>query len=88
MTHERIIPLVVPLVGDGELTCIICGRPTVKPRVIHIVDGGAAVAHPDYDYLNGAADVGWHSIGPECARMFPKGWTLSPVEAYRQRLAP
>jgi hypothetical protein len=85
VTHERIVPLVIPLKGDGELTCIICGRPVIGEREIHIVDGGAAVAHPDYDYPYPESDLGWHSIGRECARLFPPGWALTPMESYRLR---
>jgi len=83
--NGRVVPLVVPLLGDGELTCIVCGRPARGVREIHIVEGGAAVAHPDYDYPFPESDLGWHSIGSECARLFPKGWALKPVEAYHHR---
>lgn len=90
MTHERTIPLVVRLEGDGEATCILCGRTLLHtsrcaPSEIHVVDGGAAIAHPDYEWPWPESDVGWHSIGPECARMFPPGWALKPVEAYQAR---
>lgn len=85
MSFERTIPLIIELKGDGVDTCIICGRPVVRPREIHIVDGGASVAHPDYEYPYPESDVGWHSIGPECAQIFPRGWALQPVEAYHAR---
>lgn len=74
---ERLIPLVVPLKGDGVDTCIICDRRLgCNSRQIHIVEGGAFIAHPSYEYSDTAADVGWHSIGPECARLFPHGFAV------------
>lgn len=84
---ERFIPLVVELKGDGEQTCIVCGHLLRRSRQIHIIDGGAAVAHPDYEYPYSEADLGWYSIGPECARMFPSYWMLTATELDRRQKA-
>jgi hypothetical protein len=69
---ERLIPLVVPLKGDGEQTCIICGHLLRQSRLIHIIDGGAAVAHPDYRGIPSPAMTCCVCGGPhhpdDCAR--------------------
>jgi len=63
--------------------CAVCqkdiklGRPY---RMVHIVDGGAVILHPEDEAIyaaNGdqAGDLLHHPIGPECARRIGQEWS-------------
>lgn len=64
--------------GDGVDTCILCGRRVgANARSIHLVGGGARLVDVSVDYDDGPAELGWHSIGPECAKKFPKNFVAT-----------
>ena len=55
---------------------------TKKHRMIHIIDGGSLVLHPQDEHLykSDNADVGLHPIGNDCAKRFGLEWsTLAPA---------
>lgn len=57
-------------------SCGVCGRAIVERRyAIHCVEGSMdVIAHPDDDYDNEAADMGWWYIGSECLKRVPRGF--------------
>lgn len=63
--------------------CIRCLR-DLKPgsayRVIHVVNGGASVLHPaeEATYVPDAGEMGWFSIGMNCARIVGLDFTHDP----------
>jgi len=68
---------------DHVEPCCLCGKGLTAKSLseawwIHLVDGGdslAPVSEPDSD---DPGELGWHPIGPDCARSIPL--------AYRQRI--
>jgi hypothetical protein len=63
--------------------CCVCQK-DLKPgapfRMVHLVDGGGFVLHPEDEALYSRTgerrgDVGGHPIGPDCARKLGLEWT-------------
>lgn len=60
--------------------CCRCQK-DIKPgqahRMVHLVDGGAFVLHPDDEaiYTPDAGDCGGHPIGSDCARKLGLEWS-------------
>lgn len=59
----------------AEQPCIVCGRHVSEPRYVVLVQGGARLARIEDDQhwqeVDPAGYMGWHRIGPECARLVP-----------------
>lgn len=53
---------------------VLCGRLTKEELFIHVVDGGSAVIPFDQEYEDESADLGFHPIGPDCAKKLPEGY--------------
>lgn len=60
--------------GGRTEPCVVCGRPIKTPRwYVHVVDGGASVCDPNIEnWPDGAGDLGWLPVGPECLRRHPE----------------
>jgi len=59
--------------GGNNLPCAVCGVPVVKVRYeVHLVEGGSHLCHPDDEYNNAAADLGWYPVGESCLKQFPE----------------
>lgn len=80
--HLRIIEL------DGDFRrnpktshyCCKCQKdidPSKPYRMVHLVDGGAWVLHPEEEarYVPNGGDVGGHPIGPDCSKRLGIEWT-------------
>lgn len=68
-----------------DLYCCVCQKDIKNKtgyRMVHIIEGGGKVLHPEDEkrYDDHKADVGWHPIGPDCARKLGLQWSL-PVPA-------
>lgn len=70
-----------PMIRTGEPSmpfvnpCAVCGRElTGKQFVVHVINGGGEVLHPDDEFLYepDGGDLGCHYIGPECRKKFGK----------------
>lgn len=58
--------------GENGNECVICGRSTGKRSLFVNADDG-----PEWY----GDDMGWHPIGPECAkRARAAGWTIERLE--------
>ncbi|MDX8537049.1 hypothetical protein RFM23_05355 [Mesorhizobium abyssinicae] len=60
--------------------CAICQRdlkPGQKRRIIHCIDGGLTVIHPDDEalYTPDGGDMGCWPIGMDCARKLGLEWS-------------
>lgn len=71
--------------GDRQYTggrqcarCLRVLRDNQKARVIHIVDGGSSILHPDDEalYKSDGADLGAHLLGMDCARKIGLEWSV------------
>ncbi len=53
--------------------CILCGKPVkVNTPKVHAVNGDiTAIARTDETNIHEAGDMGWWSIGPDCANRLP-----------------
>jgi len=61
--------------------CVNCHKPldrTKRHRLIHIIDGGSLVLHPDdeHGYRSDNADCGLHPIGTDCAKRYGLEWSV------------
>lgn len=60
--------------------CMNCQKainPKRPHRMVHLVNGGQEILHPDDEekYQPDDGDCGSHPIGPDCARRFGIEWT-------------
>jgi hypothetical protein len=60
---------------SGYETCVICDRPVgSRVKFVHFVEGGAVVyANGATDAIDAAGDMGFWSVGSECAKQFERG---------------
>ena len=84
MNTPGAIPLPVkPHLLDGGHTpssdaCLICGKP-LNPRTaprVHCVDGTVLLIAPIGQDADEAGDMGYWSVGPDCARLVPANYLL------------
>lgn len=67
-----------------DLSCIACGKdldPSKRHRMVHMVDGGPFVLHPEDEKLypkNDPGDLGCWPIGSDCARKLGLEWSVAP----------
>lgn len=64
-----------------DVHCCICQRDIKdqpgKPKFsVHLINGGPTVLHPASEeaYEADGGDLGFHRVGPECARKIGKDW--------------
>lgn len=75
MTNEyRTVPMKWAKDMGGSDPCACCGREMTSANryMLHVIDGGANVLHPDDEHLyeTDSGDMDWHAVGPECAKKF------------------
>ncbi len=63
---------------DGELPCLICGRPVKSPRAksVHVFYGNLVVTGEEanliYDEEGEGGDLGYYPIGSDCLKKHPE----------------
>lgn len=58
--------------------CLLCQKAIKDPRKaskVHMVDGGFVLIPTEQEYTNEAAEMGWWTVGPDCARKLPAGYS-------------
>lgn len=60
--------------------CFRCNRdlkPGQSRRWIHLIDGGAAILHPDSeaDYVSDGGDMYYFPVGMDCAKIIGLEWS-------------
>lgn len=63
-----------------DFYCVACHK-DMKPgqphRMVHLINGGPFVLHPDYEesYIPDNGDLGFFYIGGDCAKKLGLDWT-------------
>lgn len=66
-------------VVSSEEPCVRCGKAIRrKKRMVHLVDGGSSILHPDDEHLyqSDNGDMYWYPIGSDCARVLGLEWSV------------
>lgn len=59
--------------------CFLCKKViTRQKRMIHVIDGGSRILHPDDEelYKSDSGDMQWLPIGPDCAKRLGLEWSI------------
>ena len=64
-----------------EHACCCCDKPIARGRItrmVHLVDGGGQVLHPQDEHLyqSDEGDCLWLPIGSECVKRLGKAWSI------------
>ena len=81
MSYRRKILLQTGPATTDEGACCVCNKPIKRggiTRMVHIIDGGGYVLHPDDEelYSSDAGDCLWFPIGPACAKRLGVEWSI------------
>ncbi len=71
--------------AGADMPCAICGKGIRENSQdlcgwAQVVDGGARFARLDETVTQDGGYMGWHPVGPTCARKFPPGYLQTPQE--------
>lgn len=71
----------------SEMDCLVCGKAIRDDErataiAVHLAQGGASLVSKDVPESEVASDMGFHPVGPGCARKIPARFKYGPWAAY------